>query len=241
MGRGTPLIDAWILVATVYGLVVCGGAADAYARWASPSCLGAGAALVWAVRARGGVPRLATPGRRVAPVFALGLAAGFASLPAWIALIWRVGAGLRLPTVGAGGGEAAGPLGWASAVVFAPLLEEMLYRERLLGALRPHVGLGPAILLSSAAFAAPHGEPWRVLGTFLVGIALGAIAAGTRSLVLCIGLHAGLNLAALVCGVPPARLALPVAAAGAAGWLGVGAAVAVLRPAPQRGATERLA
>jgi len=231
MGRGTPLIDAWVLVALADGLLLCGGAAQACAVWALPGSLGAATALVWAARGRWAVARLATPGPRRAPVLALGLAAGFASLPAWVALIAWAGVGLGLEPAVPAAEERGGDLArQASAVILAPLLEEALYRERLLGALRARVGLGPAILLSSVAFAAPHGEPWRVLGTFLVGIALGAVAAGTRSLVLCIGIHAGLNLAALVCGMPPARLALPLGAAAAAGWLGLGVAAALLRP-----------
>jgi hypothetical protein len=48
-----------------------------------------------------------------------------------------------------------------------------------------------------------------VLATSLVGLALGALMLAGGSVALCIGLHAGLNLAAVVCGIPPARLALP--------------------------------
>ena len=47
-----------------------------------------------------------------------------------------------------------------------------------------------------------------------------------RSVALCIGLHAGLNLAAVVCGIPPTRFALPATLAllGGAGILAVGIA-----------------
>jgi membrane protease YdiL (CAAX protease family) len=148
-------------------------------------------ALVLATRARGA----AAPPQRRTLVFALGLAAGLASYPAWIALIAGTGLflGLERPVF------APPPVGAAlaaSTIGLAPLFEEMLYRERLLGALRERCGAAAAVLLSSAAFAACHVEPWAVLGTFLVGLGLGAAMCWTGELALCVGLHAGLNLAA---------------------------------------------
>jgi hypothetical protein len=63
-----------------------------------------------------------------------------------------------------------------------------------------------------------------VLATSLVGLGLGLLMLAGGSVALCIGLHAGLNLAAVVCGIPPARWVLPawLALLGGGGALGVG-------------------
>ena len=55
--------------------------------------------------------------------------------------------------------------------------------------------------VTSALFALPHLEAWSVLGTFLVGLALGVVRIVAGSLALCIGVHAGLNLASVVWGL----------------------------------------
>jgi membrane protease YdiL (CAAX protease family) len=135
----------------------------------------------------------------VAPLL-LGGALGVASRPVWLALVEWVGVGLGLPPARYGGAQ--GAAAWLGGILLAPLLEEVLYRERLLRALRPRLGALPALLLSSAAFAAPHLHAWWILGTFLVGLGLGAAMLATGSLALCVGLHAGLNLAALAAAVP---------------------------------------
>jgi hypothetical protein len=59
-----------------------------------------------------------------------------------------------------------------SLVALAPIFEELVYRGRLLPALRARIRLLPAIVASSALFAIPHLDRWSVLGTFLVGLAL---------------------------------------------------------------------
>ena len=90
--------------------------------------------------------------------------------------------------------------GWtvAATVGLAPVFEEILYRERLLAALRPATGRVGACLLSSALFAAPHLEGAAVLRSFAAGLALAGVALGLRSVAPCIGLHAGANLTAVV-------------------------------------------
>jgi membrane protease YdiL (CAAX protease family) len=137
------------------------------------------------------------PERRDAWAFALGALAGLASWPAWIELIAVAGTALSLPRPSASRGEPTALVAVGS-LLLAPVFEEVLYRERLLGALRTHLGSAAAVLLSSAAFALAHVEPWAVLGTFLVGLALGAVMCLWGRLALCIGLHAGLNAAALL-------------------------------------------
>jgi membrane protease YdiL (CAAX protease family) len=188
-----PLAEALLLVGSVWlTLFVCQVALGP--RLGRPAAVfvsfALALALVWATRARG----TAAP-RRHAPVFALGLAAGLASYPAWIALIAAIGAllGLGRPALVP---ARSGPVLAAATIGLAPLFEEVLYRECLLGALRERFGAAAAVVLSSAAFAACHVEPWAVLGTFLVGLALGAAMCWTGALALCVGLHAGLNLAA---------------------------------------------
>ena len=154
---------------------------------------------------------------RPAPL-AVGLAgaSGFVALPAWLVLVAWCGAALGL----APPGRVASPPAWLAHAVLAPLFEEWLYRERLLPALRARLGAPLALVVSSAAFAAPHLEPWSVLATFSVGLALGGVFLASGRAALCVAAHAGLNTAALACGLPPWRWALPPAwAAFAAGAL----------------------
>ena len=159
----------------------------------------------------------------------LGLLGGFASFPAWVAAIAATGLALELAPVSATEPGAGGPTLWIATVLLAPVFEEVLYRERLLSALRPVMGSGFAIAATSVLFAIPHLEPWRVLGTLLVGLALGAAMRASGSLALCIGIHMGLNLAGWACGVPPVRMALAPASAALAGIGGLAAGIALAR------------
>jgi membrane protease YdiL (CAAX protease family) len=152
------------------------------------------------------------PLARAGGLLLLGGVAGFASFPAWLAVIGAVGVALKLEPVAATSSGSGGPMLWAANLLLAPVFEEILYRERLLSALRPVIGTSAAIGLTSALFALPHVEPWNVLGTLLVGLALGAAMWACRSLALCVGLHMGLNLAALL-------VVLAIAAPGAAAVL----------------------
>jgi membrane protease YdiL (CAAX protease family) len=138
----------------------------------------------------------------------LAAAAGFVALPGWLASIWGVGLLLGLPPVPHTSAVAAGASAWLAHVALAPLFEELLYRERLLPALRARIGAPLALALSSALFAAPHLEAWSVLTTFCVGLALGGVFLATGRVELCVAHHAGLNAAVLVCGLPPERAVL---------------------------------
>jgi membrane protease YdiL (CAAX protease family) len=164
---------------------------------------------------------------RAAGLAALAGLAGFASYPLWIPIIGAVGGTLGLRPVPPPP-RPDDPLLLVATLGLAPVFEELLYRERLLPALRARLGSGLAVAISSLAFALPHLEPWSVLATGLVGLALGALMLASGSVALCIGLHAGLNLAAVVCGVPPARWVLPgwLALASGGGILAVGLLVA---------------
>lgn len=145
-----------------------------------------------------------------------GVAAGYLALPAAClacgiaARALVIDPGVPLPP------RSAAPALLPALILLGPLLEELLYRERLLGALERTAGRSAAVLGSSAAFALPHAEPRVALASFLTGLVLAAVWLRARSLALCVGLHAGLNLAVQVGGAPPVRLALPALAGAAA-------------------------
>jgi membrane protease YdiL (CAAX protease family) len=136
----------------------------------------------------------------------LAASAGFLALPGWLALLWGIGQLLGLPPVPRL--ATAGASAWLAHAALAPLFEELLYRERLLPALRARIGAPLALVLSSALFAAPHLEAWSVLTTFCVGLALGGAFLATGRVELCVAYHAGLNAAVLVHGLTPERAAL---------------------------------
>lgn len=148
------------------------------------------------------------PVARAGGILLLGGIGGFVSFPAWLAVIGAVGAALDLEPVSATPRGNGGPGLWVATLFLAPVFEELLYRERLLSALRPLLGTSAAIGVTSVLFALPHVEPWNVLGTLMVGLVLGGAMWTSRSLALCTGLHMGLNLAALVAGRTVALLAV---------------------------------
>ena len=220
--RAPGLASAGFAVSLVWGLLLAGslvplGLLGGY----SAACI-----LVLVLR-----PRRRSRAHR-APLL-LGGAAGFLSYPAWILLVVWVGSALGLaprPHLPA----TLGGLGvWIPHLLLAPVFEELLYRERLLPALALRVGPAPAVLLSAAAFALPHLEPWSVLTTFLLGLFLGPLFLRTRRIESCIAIHLGLNAAALACGVPPTRWALnPAEAAAIGGFLTAMIIWRVPSPAP---------
>ena len=197
------------LLAFVWCLLLLGGAlapelgADAARLGSFAAC----AAVLLLLRASG-------CGRAPPCAALLAGAAGFVALPAWLASVWGLGVVLGLPPAEPPAAAATDACAWLANVALAPLFEELLYRERLLPALRRTLGTPLALLASSALFAAPHAEPWSVLAAFAVGLALGAAFLAAGHVAPCIAYHAGLNAAALGCGVPPTRAALgPLASA----------------------------
>ncbi len=146
--------------------------------------------MAWAVRDR----------LRAAHV-AMGWVGGVVAYPAVVGVVVFAGYVLGL-TPGPARPPVSEPLLLAWGAALAPLLEEGLYRGWLLPALAARVGGLPALAFSSACFALPHAGAWELLATFLVGLGLGAVFLATRSLGLCVGLHAGLNAVALLRGVP---------------------------------------
>jgi len=175
-----------------------------------------------------GNPHPQRPRPTLGPALLAGVA-GFTSLPGWLVLLAPIGSALGLAPR-AERPAAPGPLRMLCDVGLGPLLEETLYRARLLPALRTALGAPLALLFSSALFALPHGDPWLVLAAFGVGLALGGAFLATHSLALCVACHAGLNLAAaawLRGRFPP----LSPAAASLLAWLLFGAAIVRARTA----------
>ena len=215
---------AWLLV-TVWCLLLCGAAlgpalgVEVARSGAYAACA---ALLLWArPPARPPVSRLSV---------ALAGAAGFVALPAWLAVVWWIGTSLGLaPPPPAPAAPGHGAAAWLANVALAPLFEELLYREQLLPALRTRLGAPLALLVSSALFAAPHLEPWSVLTTFCVGLALGGLFLGSGRVEPCIAHHAALNAGVLVCGLPPVRAALAPPLAALAGGVLLGLACACTR------------
>jgi membrane protease YdiL (CAAX protease family) len=207
------VMAAWLLV-TVWCLLLLGGLA---APWLGTTAARLGAFLACAAL----LVAMRPPGRERVPLLAVFFAgaSGWVALPAWLGLIFVVGSALGLPRV-TPAPLVASPDAWIANVVLAPLFEELLYRERLLPALRQRIGKPLALVTSSALFAAPHLEPWSVLAAFAAGLVLGGLFLVRGSVVLCVAYHAGLNGAVLFGGLPPARAALdPLLAACAAALL----------------------
>lgn len=153
------------------------------------------AALLLATRR----PPVARPRRRHALLFGLALALGFVSRSPLGGAIGLVGLALGLDPAEVSSAGAAGPLLLISVVVVAPVFEELLYRERLLDAIAATpLGWSGATLLTSALFALTHLTAWQMLGSFMVGLVLALLRRALRSVLVCIGFHAGLNL----CSVP---------------------------------------
>ncbi len=89
---------------------------------------------------------------------------------------------------------------WALVVIVcvgAPLVEELLYRGLLLGALAKY-GTPVAVLLSAGVFAAAHLQPLQLFGLFVFGCLVGAIRCRSSSLWVCIAAHAAFNATTMV-------------------------------------------
>ena len=80
-------------------------------------------------------------------------------------------------------------------VVFAPILEEIIFRGIIQKGLM-NKGWEPwkAILTASVVFGIVHGNPWQFVGAILLGGVLGTVYYKTKSLLLSMFLHAFNNL-----------------------------------------------
>jgi membrane protease YdiL (CAAX protease family) len=188
MEAAFALVGVWTLLLVAPELAARSG------EGAALLCVYAAAsALLLATRPRSAAPLLASP-----RVLAAAWTAGCVSYPAWIGFTWLVGPAADPPSDGLPG--AATPAAWLAVLFLAPVFEELLYRERLLDALRARLGVPAAVAATSVLFAVPHAEPWQIIATALVGLALGALRCAGAPLAACMALHAGLNAAAWLAG-----------------------------------------
>lgn len=81
--------------------------------------------------------------------------------------------------------------GWTllAAVVVAPILEELIFRGRLISLFRREMPISLAVVLSSLIFAAAHGSFVVALDAFIAGIILGYFYLVSGSIILPIILH----------------------------------------------------
>lgn len=170
----------------------------------------------------------------------IALAAGFVGLPAWLAAAAVVGHALGLEPLAAQPLPDGGSARFVANVLLAPWFEELLYRGRLLPTLRARLGAPVAIACTSVLFGVTHAEPWAVLVTCLVGLGLGTLRHASDSVAACVGMHVGLNLAVVACGLPPHRFVAP-ATLSAVASVGLATAAALLCRRHQRMQSKRRA
>lgn len=80
------------------------------------------------------------------------------------------------------------------ATIAAPVLEELLFRGIFLKGLLEKYSPAVAIVSTSLLFAILHLYPWHVINTFLDGLLFGWLYYKTRSVIMCMLLHAAHNL-----------------------------------------------
>lgn len=96
------------------------------------------------------------------------------------------------------GDMTAAPVGsFLALVVVAPITEEILCRGIFLRGMLNRLPPWTAIVLSAAFFAVMHLNPWQAVSAFVIGLVLGWIYLRTRSLALCMFVHALNNAVAL--------------------------------------------
>jgi hypothetical protein len=88
---------------------------------------------------------------------------------------------------GAGGAGLA--VAVTMVVVVGPFIEELAFRGVIASAIEARLGMWPAIVVSSAIFAAYHLTPWVAVPTFVLGCALAWLALTRSSLLPAIALH----------------------------------------------------
>jgi membrane protease YdiL (CAAX protease family) len=86
---------------------------------------------------------------------------------------------------------------WIVIVALAPVMEELVFRGFLWGALSRSVGRRATLLLTTFAFCAIHMDPLQMLALLPVGLAFGFLRLATGSIVPAIAAHALNNSVAL--------------------------------------------
>jgi membrane protease YdiL (CAAX protease family) len=78
---------------------------------------------------------------------------------------------------------------FATAVIVAPVLEELIFRGIMLEGLLKNYNPVKAILITNIFFGLAHLNPWQFIGAFLIGIFISWIYMRTRSIILPIVIH----------------------------------------------------
>ena len=87
----------------------------------------------------------------------------------------------------------------ASFIALGAGAEEVVWRWFLIGSLAAAVGMPSALVLSAAAFALAHAGGLQAKAVHLcIGLVLGALYAGTGSLIAAIAAHAAYNISVLL-------------------------------------------
>jgi len=81
-----------------------------------------------------------------------------------------------------------------TAVIFAPVLEELIFRGIVLEGFLKNYSPVKAILLTNVLFGLAHLNPWQFVGAFLMGILISWVYYKTRNLVLPVLMHLLNNL-----------------------------------------------
>jgi membrane protease YdiL (CAAX protease family) len=136
--------------------------------------------------------RLRCAGWRLRPIICGLVAIGLALTGAWL-VVTRFGfspgePGAALPQEMREPGGLMRPL--YDGLVFAPLVEELQIRGRLLGELRTRMRPMLAVLLSAFIFACLHLQLWGFPARFFFGMVCGMAVLGTRSIWVAVLLHA---------------------------------------------------
>ncbi|MCY1632867.1 CPBP family intramembrane glutamic endopeptidase [Marinifilum sp. D737] len=80
--------------------------------------------------------------------------------------------------------------GFVTVAVAAPILEELLMRGIVLDGLLKNYNPWKAIIWSAVFFGIMHFNPWQFVVAFLIGIVMGYLYWKTKSLLLCMIIHA---------------------------------------------------
>ena len=86
-----------------------------------------------------------------------------------------------------------------AAVIFAPIIEELLFRGIIFNRINSKWNIWVAILISALIFGFIHFNLLQGLNAFIIGLALAYVYAKTRSLWICIFTHSFNNLLSIIC------------------------------------------
>ncbi|HPX05911.1 MAG TPA: CPBP family intramembrane metalloprotease, partial [Tenuifilaceae bacterium] len=85
-----------------------------------------------------------------------------------------------------------------TAVILAPVLEELLFRGIILKGFLKNYSPVKAIVVSGLLFGIFHLNPWQAIGASFVGVILGWVYYKTKSIIPCIIIHFVNNLLAFI-------------------------------------------